>query len=161
MAAELTYLDVGATAGELPPGYHHVRESAVVGHGVEDFEAAANTLMSWDMHRRCGIKVLSAPPVAVGVDVEMRWLGQRIPCRIVDVVDEPRRRGFAYGTLPGHPEQGEERFVVSHDTGTDEVTATITAFSRHGSWTTRLAGPIARRVQRRMTRRYLEALRPR
>ncbi|HSP39654.1 MAG TPA: DUF1990 family protein [Frankiaceae bacterium] len=25
------------------------------------------------------------------------------PCRVVSVFDEPRRRGFAYGTLPGHP----------------------------------------------------------
>ena len=28
----------------------------------------------------------------------------RAPCRVVYVVDEPDRRGFAYGTLPGHPE---------------------------------------------------------
>ena len=27
-------------------------------------------------------------------------------CRIVAVVDEPDRYGFAYGTLPGHTERG-------------------------------------------------------
>jgi uncharacterized protein (UPF0548 family) len=161
VVADLTYPDVGATAGELPPGYHHVHASAVVGHGVEDFDAASAVLMSWDMHRRCGIQVLSAPPVVADADVEMRWLGRRIPCRVVDVVDEPGRRGFAYGTLSGHPEQGEERFIVAIDSATDEVTAEITAFSRPGSWTTRLAGPIGRGLQRWMTGRYLEALRPR
>jgi uncharacterized protein (UPF0548 family) len=37
----------------------------------------------------------------------------RAPCRIVYVIDEPDRRGFAYGTLPGHPERGEEAFIIS------------------------------------------------
>jgi uncharacterized protein (UPF0548 family) len=35
-----------------------------------------------------------------------------VPCRVVYVVDEPRRAGFAYGTLPGHPEIGGERVGV-------------------------------------------------
>ena len=161
MDADLSYPEIGATAGELPAGYHHVHASAVVGHGKDDFEAAAATLLTWDMHRRCGIRVLHGPPIEVGADVEMRWLGRRIPCRVVDVVDETCRRGFAYGTLSGHPERGEERFVVSFEPGTEVVTATITAFSRPGSWATRVAGPIGRRVQRWMTGRYLESLRPR
>ena len=161
MDAELSYPEVGATAGELPSGYHHVRESAVVGRGGDDFEAVATTLLTWEMHRRCGIRVLHAPRIEVGADVEMRWLGRRIPCRVVDVVDEPQTRGFAYGTLSGHPERGEERFVVSLEPSTEVVTAEIRAFSRPGSWSTRMAGPIGRSVQRWMTRRYLRALRPR
>jgi hypothetical protein len=36
------------------------------------------------------------------------------PCRIVAVVDEPLRFGFAYGTLPGHPESGEEAFIIDN-----------------------------------------------
>jgi uncharacterized protein (UPF0548 family) len=162
VGADFTYPEVGATAGELPAGYHHVHASAVIGHGLSDLEAAAATLLTWDMHRRAGIRILSAPPRAeAGVEVELRWLGRRIPCRVVDVVDEPHRRGFAYGTLPGHPERGEEGFLVSLDEGTGDVTASITAFSRPGALTTRLAGPIGRWIQHWMTRRYLRALRPR
>ena len=56
----------------------------------------------------------------------------RAPCRVVYVVDEPDRRGFAYGTLPGHAESGEELFLVRYDPATDEVYAEVTAFSRHG-----------------------------
>jgi len=79
------------------------------------------------------------------------------PCRIVGVVDEPHRWGFAYGTLPGHPEQGEEAFVVS--IGADElVRFTITAFSRPGELLTRVAGPIGRAIQSTGTRGYLKAL---
>ena len=45
------------------------------------------------------------------------------------VTNQPDRQGFAYGTLPGHPECGEEAFIVEqHDDGA--VTFAITAFSR-------------------------------
>jgi uncharacterized protein (UPF0548 family) len=62
--------------------------------------------------------------------------------------------------IAGHPERGEERFLVSLDEETNDVTALITAFSRPGSWATRAAGPIGRWIQHWMTQRYLEALRP-
>jgi uncharacterized protein (UPF0548 family) len=41
-------------------------------------------------------------------------------------VDEPGRRGFAYGTLPGRPETGEEAFVVEKTN--DDVYLVIRAF---------------------------------
>ena len=34
------------------------------------------------------------------------------PVRVVSIIDEPDRKGFAYGTLDGHPLSGEESFVV-------------------------------------------------
>ena len=37
--AELTYPEVGATKGALPPGYHHLRRSRVIGSGGEAFAA--------------------------------------------------------------------------------------------------------------------------
>ena len=49
---------------------------------------------------------------------------------------------------------GEERFELTL-APTGEVTFTITAFSRPGRWFTRLAWPLNRLVQRRMTQRYL------
>lgn len=74
---------------------------------------------------------------------------------------EPGRVGFAYGTLTGHPERGEERFEVALlEDGA--VEARIRAFSRPGRWFTRLGGPAGRAAQRRITSRYLDALtRPR
>jgi len=80
------------------------------------------------------------------------------PCRVVYVTDEATRFGFAYGTLPGHPERGEEAFhVVIEDDGTG--TAEIIAFSRPGDLAARLAGPIAREIQKAVTRRYLAGIR--
>jgi uncharacterized protein (UPF0548 family) len=80
------------------------------------------------------------------------------PCRIVGVIDEPTRWGFAYGTLPGHPEQGEEAFVVSaSDDGV--VRFEITAYSRPGGTLVRLSGPLGRGVQQLGSNGYLRALR--
>ena len=78
-------------------------------------------------------------------------------CRVVYVVDEPSRKGFAYGTLPGHPECGEESFIVSIDEG-GSVRFDVTAFSRNARWFARLGGPLTGLVQRAVTWRYLDAV---
>jgi uncharacterized protein (UPF0548 family) len=73
-------------------------------------------------------------------------------------VHEERRAGFAYGTLGGHPESGEESFVVElRPDGT--VWFTITAFSRPARWYTRLAGPLVPVAQRWYARRLGRTLR--
>jgi uncharacterized protein (UPF0548 family) len=75
----------------------------------------------------------------------------------VQVVDEPDRYGFAYGTLPGHPEQGEESFLLTRDG--DTIHFEIAAFSRPHDLLTKLGGPVARAVQRRATQQYLDGMR--
>jgi uncharacterized protein (UPF0548 family) len=157
--ADLTYPEIGATAGELPDGYHHVRATRAIGHGRADFDTASAVLLSWQMHQRAGVRKVSGPDVAAqGRDVAFRWLLLRFECRVVSVVDEADRRGFVYGTLPRHPECGEERFVVELHPQTQAVTATITAFSKPSSWMVRAGGPVPRLVQAHMTQRYLRAL---
>ena len=51
----LTYREVGATAGPLPAGYHHMRKSAVIGSGRRRFEDAAAAVMRWGMLRGAGL----------------------------------------------------------------------------------------------------------
>ena len=75
----------------------------------------------------------------------------KAPGRVVYVVDEPRRRGFAYGTLPGHPESGEEAFVVAHHDD-DAVSLTITAFSRPATCLAKIVGPLEGIAQRLKSR---------
>ncbi|GAB2464154.1 DUF1990 family protein [Jatrophihabitans fulvus] len=156
----LTYAEVGATRGALPSGYRHVRRSRVLHR--RDLDDAADDLFTWQAHRRAGLRTpASTPRVADGVEVESGFgvgpLRVRVPCRVVYVIDEPDRRGFAYGTLPGHPETGEEAFVI--DRAADRtLTFTITAFSRPATWYARLGGPVATFVQDRITDRYLRAL---
>jgi len=158
-ALPLTYPEVGDTAGPLPAGYHHVQKSAVIGRGRRRFDEAAAKGMQWGMLRGAGLRVEATTDVAaVGSEVIVYLGPVRAPCRVVYVVDEPDLRGFAYGTLPGHAESGEERFVVRYAPATDEVFAEVAAFSRHATWWSRLGSPITSVAQRVITERYLRAL---
>ena len=78
------------------------------------------------------------------------WLNA---ARIVYAVDEATesvaRYGFAYGTLPGHVEAGEERFLVEWDRRDDSVWYDIRAFSRPRHILTRLGKWQVRRLQQR------------
>jgi uncharacterized protein (UPF0548 family) len=80
-----------------------------------------------------------------------------VPARVVYVVDEPGRRGFAYGTLPGHPERGEEAFIVER-LPDDSVWLVVRAFSRPSNVLFWVGYPIVRLMQEIYTARYLRAL---
>ena len=154
-----TYTDIGATSGRLPHGYHHVNESGRIGTGRARFEEAAERVMRWGMLRGAGARVTASADVAQVGSVVVVGLGPvRAPCRVVYVVDDENRRGFAYGTLPGHPESGEELFAVRYDPVDDAVYAEVVAFSRHATWWSKAAGPLTSVLQRMMTKRYLSAV---
>jgi uncharacterized protein (UPF0548 family) len=163
-AAQPTYVDLGATlAGVQPEGFNHDRYHADLGRGAERLQRAAAGLKVWAAHRVPGVRVFpenqeirSGATVVVTLGTPL--LALAAPCRIVRVVAEEARWGFAYGTLPGHPEQGEEAFAVSM--APDEtVRFEIVAFSRPGDSLVRLSGPIGRSVQKAATNAYLHALR--
>ena len=86
-----------------------------------------------------------------------RALSFREPVRVVGVIDEPTRRGFSYGTLPGHPLSGEELFVVERRDD-DSVWLTIRSISRPAApvWWALL--PLVRLVQAIFLSRYEHAL---
>jgi len=156
----LTYPEVGATeSGRLPAGYGHLRVQRQIGSGRERFGRAADAVMHWGMQRGAGLRVRASSEVAaVGAVVIVRIGFLPAPCRVVYVVDEPDIRGFGYGTLPGHPESGEERFVVRRDPVTDAVFAEVSAFSRPATWWSRAGGPLATVAQRVIARRYLRGV---
>jgi uncharacterized protein (UPF0548 family) len=162
--AELTYPEVGASRDDpLPSGYGHVRRDVTLGHGRAVFEHAVDGLFGWQMHRDAGLVVTStderaAPGAVVVLGAGRRPLQLLIPCRVVYTLDEAHCRGFAYGTLPGHPEQGEEAFmIVMTDKG--DVGIRIRAFSRPASRIARAGGPLTRMIQQYATDRYVQAIR--
>lgn len=161
--ARLTYSEVGATRdGGQPIGYDHITERARIGTGEADFRRAAEGVMTWQVQEGAGLGVAAtskrvAEGVVVLTTVGPEPLGIGAPCGVVWTVDEPRRAGFGYGTLRGHPEAGEEAFVVELD-GDGGVWLEIRAFSRPGTVLSRLGAPVLRRVQRRVIGRYLGAL---
>ena len=164
MTAEFSYREVGATRQDpLPPGYDHMRRDVRLGTGPAAFERAVDGLFDWRMHRGAGLRpTTSSATASPGVVVVLRagWgpLQVTIPCRVVYAVAENDRRGFAYGTLPGHPERGEESFLVVL-TATGDVRFEIRAFSRPASLLARAGGPVTRGVQHYVTGRYVRALR--
>lgn len=161
-SAELSYHNVGATKSTLPTGYHHQHSARVIGAGPETFSAAAAELFSWQAHLRAGLRVTASTATAEPGTVVLLGIGfgpmrMRAPCRVIYTISEPQRKGFAYGTLRGHPESGEEAFTMSHrDDGL--VVFTITAFSRPATTAARAAGPLGLLIQRHFTQAYLRAL---
>ena len=97
--------------------------------------------------------IQSGEDVAVmGRAIGVWWLNA---CRIVYVVDESgpiRKFGFAYGILPGHVENGEERFLIEWDRGEKSVWCDILAFSRPNHFLIRLGYLVVRRLQKRLGR---------
>ena len=159
--APFTYPDVGRSAGDAPAGYHRFVRTRTL-PATHEFGAAAADLLSWRVQQSAGLRVsASSAEVEPGVVVLMRaGMGPAtlvIPCRVVYVVDEPERQGFAYGTLPGHPESGEEAFVLQRMSD-GRVVFTVSAFSRPATRLARLAGPAGRGLQRLVTSRYLYSL---
>jgi uncharacterized protein (UPF0548 family) len=161
---EVTYPEVGLTrSSTLPAGYHHDRVGLRIGHGDLDWQRAKDAIRFWQAHAHAGIAIIPTDaPIQEGTTIiASRTFGPvtiLAPCRIVYVTDEATRFGFGYGTLPGHPERGEEAFhVILGDDGM--VKAEIVAFSRPDDLPTRLAGPIARKIQNAATGRYLTGIR--
>lgn len=140
-----SYAEVGATRDDvLPRGYNHLRYRTRVGD-AQVMAAAAEAVLTFAPQRAAGVRVDAAGPRAVeGLAVTSRLgvgpLRVAAPCLVVWVEDGERRAGFAYGTVAGHPERGEESFVVELDG--DGVWFTMTAFSRPDRWYTKAGGPL-------------------
>ena len=159
--ASPTYKEIGDSRVDvLPKGYHHVRMEERIGD-ADAFELAATGLRTWVAHEGAGLRVYPKEPVAQGASVvavtSIGPMQMAAPCRIVAVFKEPDTFGFSYGTLPGHPESGEESFVL--ELRGDATYFIVRAFSNPVDPLARLSGPIGRAVQRSVTRRYLSALR--
>ncbi|OKK22332.1 hypothetical protein AMK16_04045 [Streptomyces sp. CB00455] len=160
----LTYPDRGATARQpLPGGYNHLNHRARIGHGRAAFEAAGAAVTTFHAHRASGMLVRAGygavrPGARVEVGIGLGPLAITVPCRVIWTAYGPARTGFAYGTLSGHPESGEESFVVDLDAD-GAVWFTVTAFSRPACWYTRLAGPVVPFLQLRYARRLTRRLR--
>ncbi|MFJ3877139.1 DUF1990 family protein [Streptomyces sp. NPDC090077] len=154
MAGGYTYEVVGATrSGPPPAGFHSLRVRTRIGSGPAHFRLAAEAVLTWRMHRAVGVRIDAEDErAAEGGRVRVSIGPVRAPCRVVWAVEGDRSAGFAYGTLPGHPECGEEAFVVEREAD-DSVWLTVTAFSRPAVWWARAGGPVTRILQRAYARR--------
>jgi len=156
-----SYQEVGATEGAvLPFGYRHDRRERRIGD-PDVFDRAALGLRHWVAHEGAGVRIFpSDRPVTKDLTIlalaQVGPMEMIAPCRIVWVIDDVNEFGFAYGTLPGHPERGEEAFMVARRR--DGTYFEITAFSRPEERLVRFVAPFARAVQVAVTNRYVDSL---
>ena len=163
-ADSFSYPEVGATAGSPPAGYSIDHSRVILGEGEETFARAKRVICEWKMFDVPGVKLLYPDtPIEPGRDVAplSYHLGfySLNSCRIVYVIDEPGRYGFAYGTLTEHAEIGEERFTVELDSVSGEVWYDIFAFSRPGNLLVKLGYPYSRYKQKQFAVASKEAMR--
>ncbi|MFY1678921.1 DUF1990 family protein [Streptomyces sp. WMMC905] len=159
---DFTYDAVGATRepGACPPGFRPLHVRTRIGEGEAVFRRAAEAVATWEMHRALGLTFdTEAARAAPGVEVTITVAGLlRAPCRVVWTVEEHRLAGWAYGTLSGHPESGEEAFVVDR-TGDGTVWLTVSGFSRPTTWYAKAGGAATRGLQHAYARRCGTVLR--
>lgn len=84
-------------------------------------------------------------------------LPMSMPVRVVYVLDEPRRKGFAFGTLVGHPVSGEAAFIVERHTD-DSVHFCLRSFSGPGNGPWALAYPFVLLLKGGLRDSYVHAL---
>ncbi len=157
-ALAVTYDAIGATRrAAAPAGFHRDHWEIP----LRDFDCAEDGLRHWAAHAGAGVQVTPTNAAldvgqTVALLVRTGGLWMLAACRIVWTVDEPDAFGFGYGTLPGHPECGEEAFVVRRRG--DSVAFEVDAISRGRHPLAKLGGPVTRFLQAQTARGYLRGL---
>jgi uncharacterized protein (UPF0548 family) len=158
--ADFSYADPGALLRRsVAPLYERTR---TIGRGDECFAAAVAFVQTWGPQRALGTRIHPCDSrVAEGATMVqcLRVAGCFVtaPVRVIGVTRSDDRFAYAYGTLPGHPERGEEVFTVER--GTDgEVRVTVAVRAESGTLLTRCGAPVARRLQRRALGIYVDAI---
>ncbi|KQN89066.1 DUF1990 family protein [Arthrobacter sp. Leaf69] len=165
----LNYPGIGFTEhGQAPAGFPCLVSRTHLGAGPEAYRRVAEGILAWELQKRSGLRVRTDSDVVVPGARVVSGFGVgpfriNAPCEVVWVRRPapgggPDSAGFGYGTLPGHPERGEEAFEVEID-AEGRVFLTITAFSRHSNWFYTAGGFVARAAQRHITSRYIEGAR--
>ncbi|MGQ0636200.1 MAG: DUF1990 family protein [Planctomycetaceae bacterium] len=156
---DFTYpAEVTALHGGL--GYQRDHTRVLLGSGEAAFAAARVALASWKQFDLgwieawpADVRVETGGMVAVVVRaLGLWWLNAARITLVIDESGETRRFGFAYGTLPGHAESGEERFLIEWCGRDDSVWYDILAYSRPRHWLARLGYPLVRNLQARFAR---------
>ena len=162
-------------------GWKIDRHRVLLGRGADTYAVACQALRQWKMFPRqmCQVFWPDCPQepgtvVAVLYRAQAFGLWMLFPARVVYTVGSPTFHvgrvqapassapqaqtecgpayGFAYGTLPDHPERGEERFLIEWNRADDTVWYDLLAISRPGHWLARLGYPYARYEQARFRR---------
>ncbi|MEM9519868.1 MAG: YndJ family transporter [Actinomycetota bacterium] len=158
--AQPTTNPIGMLHRPVPPGFHAKQWWRRAGH--DDFETAVEAIRRWRGHAAAGIALAPEQPAitegqTLALTIPVAPISVSATCRIVEVIDEPNRYGFTYATLPHHPEDGEESFIVTRNNdGTVDVI--VTAIWRPATLANHVCPPLTRFLQDRAINRYLDGI---
>ncbi len=174
LAKKFNYSHVGITKADkaslTPSLQKHVDEDTEeIGTGVDRWEYAGRQTLSWGIQKHAGYSILPVngaltpepavmePEMTVQLRRRFGPLVMSMPVRVIYVLDEPRRKGFAFGTLAGHPVSGEVAFLVEHKSD-DSVHFTLRSFSGPGKGLWAFAYPVVLLLRGGLKNTYFEAL---
>lgn len=159
-ADEATTNQVGLLDRPVPAGFQRTTWHRPIDHC--DFGTAVEAIEQWRGHEAAGIRRWPTAPAIVegstlALAIPVGPIAVSATSRIVRVIDEPDRFGFVYSTLPHHPVDGEESFIVRrHDDGALDVT--VTAVWRASTLANHVCPPITRWLQNRAINQYLDGI---
>src|SRR3954453_5915526 len=183
----LNYAAIGATTSDVvlsfpPEGFRSTEVRHRLGSGTPRVHHAGRPAMTGCARRGAGIEVRAVqaeqaaaslretgplfledgtpwipPGMTASLTVEDRSFPLDGLVKVVTVLDEPGRIGFAWGTCPGNALQAEQLLLVEHAED-DAVWATIRTICRLEGLRGR--SPRLRRAQERLERRLVTALHP-
>jgi uncharacterized protein (UPF0548 family) len=158
-----TYDEVGATNTTPPSDYNVDHNRIQIGTGEAVYKKGVEALKNWRQFDLGwvtvvphGVRIETGATVAVKARAFGTW--SLNASRVVYTIDEDRRFGFAYGTLPDHVERGEERFLIEWQPD-ESVWYDIFAFSRPQHPLVKLSAPLARSLQKQFARDSLAKIR--
>lgn len=162
-----THLEVQQIPRYLPRGFVVDHNRVKLGTGAAIFAKAKANLTRWRMFAMPWLDVFPAsqPPAerqALAILAKGPGIWSLNAARIVylfETTGAVERFGFAYGTLPDHAAQGEERFSVEWHHVDDSVWYDLLAFSRPNQRLARWGYPYVRGLQRRFAADSLRAMR--
>jgi uncharacterized protein (UPF0548 family) len=183
----LNYTAIGASTSDVvlsfpPEGFRSTQVRHRLGSGTHRFDQAGRALMTWGALRGAEVEVRDVraeqapvslretgplfledgtPWITPGMTATLTVQDGAFPLngtvKVVTVVDEPGRIGFAWGTCPGNRLQAEQLLLVEHEDD-DSVWATIRTICRLEGLRGRSRR--LRRAQERFEHRLVTALHP-
>jgi len=165
-SAPFSYGPVGGTRDVLPVGWQHDVVKRSIGEGDAAWERAVAALRQWSQFDLSWVEphdptVPLAPGATFAFVSRQLGLWSLNVCRVVYTIDDEvegvRRFGFAYGTVGSHVVKGEERFLLEY-LPSGQVQFSISKFSLPAHPVVRMAGPLARRIQRRFSEDALDRM---
>lgn len=157
-----SYQNVGASNGQHVKGFDNDHNKIFLGEGDAIWENAKIALKNWQQFPDKWTKALpNDTPLkknkTVAVFFKLFGIWWLNSARIVYTLDDEKRFGFAYGTLPAHVECGEECFWIEKEAD-GRIFYHIRAFSKPRLWLVKLGYPIARAYQRKFVRQSMQRM---